>query len=275
MKLILIPPYKGINYDPDKGQFLIRELVADMERRGQLAGVEIDIDEGYPFPKELDARARNDEVLAHITVGVVKKAREYSEMGKYDAIVTTGDLEPGFFAVRSVSRIPVASVTYSAIHAASLIGDRFTLIAMSDVAAAMIRRLVQSTGFSHKLVSVRYPSYSVSCSMAGSIELIGKFRKEERVKVPELKKIIDDITKECIAAIETDRVDSIILGCSALQVYADEISQELDDRSYGEIPVIGALSAGVEMAKAMVNMKVTQAARAYPAESLKAKPIFR
>lgn len=161
---------------------MLRELVANMERRGQLAGVEIDIDEGYPFPKELDVRARSDEVLAHITVGVVKKAREYSEMGKYDAIVTTGDLEPGFFAVRSVSKIPVASVTYSAIHAASLIGDRSTLIAMSDVAATMIRRLVQSTGFSHKLVSVRYPSYSVACSMAGSIELIGKFKnRRDRV----------------------------------------------------------------------------------------------
>jgi len=38
---------------------------------------------------------------------------------------------------------------------------------------------------------------------------------------------------------------------------------------------IGAFAAAVEMARAMVNMKLTQAPRAYPSDSLKAKPAFR
>jgi len=39
--------------------------------------------------------------------------------------------------------------------------------------------------------------------------------------------------------------------------------------------LIGAFAAAVEMAKAMVNMKLAQSPRAYPSDMLKKKPAFR
>ena len=50
MKLINIPPYRGvgINYSPTEGHFMIRQLIDNMREKGQLEGVEIDIDEGCP-----------------------------------------------------------------------------------------------------------------------------------------------------------------------------------------------------------------------------------
>ena len=49
------------------------------------------------------------------------------------------------------------------------------------------------------------------------------------------------------------------------------LAQSLDQ----EINLIGAFPAAVEMARAMVNMRLRQSPRAYPTDALKAKPAFR
>ena len=269
MKLVMILPFKGVNNTSTEGHFLEREIMVDMEKRGQLEGVEIDIDEGYPT--DYTAENRDEEVLAYITMGVLKKVREYSEMGKYDAIVTTGSLEPGFFAARMISKIPVACVLHSAVHVASLIGDRFSIIGVTDPVALILRHHVQNYGLSHKLASVRYVSHSSSSMM----RLIHEYDKEERIGVPEGKKLVDDITTQCRIAIEEDRVDSLILSHPTLQCLEGEIRRRLDESGYSEIQLICEIPAAVEMAKAMVNLKLIQAPRAYPGSQLKAKPEFR
>ena len=101
MKLIVIPPYRGVNYTPTEGQFMVRQLVANMEKKGQLEGVEIDIDDGHPA--EHTAETRDEEVFAKVTVGVLKRVRMYCEGDKYDAIVTSGGNDLGFFLSDQIS----------------------------------------------------------------------------------------------------------------------------------------------------------------------------
>ena len=50
MRIIDIPPYRrvGVNYSPTEGHFMMRELISSLKAKGQLDGVEIDIDEGEP-----------------------------------------------------------------------------------------------------------------------------------------------------------------------------------------------------------------------------------
>jgi len=248
---------------------LVTEIVENMRKKGQLEGVEIDIDDGYPTDHV--GENRDEEVLANITVGFLKRVREISEMGKYDAIVTSGSIEPGFFAGRMISKIPIAFCLHSAVHVASLIGERFTIIEQSDPMGQIIRHYLQLYGLGHKLVSVR----TISRSSTYTMGFILKYKKEERIKVPEVKKLIDDIVAECVTAIEKERVDSIILGCPPLQCFEDEIRQVLNEAGYDEIQIICELPAAVEMAKAMVNMKLIQAPRVYPSDALKAAPEFR
>jgi len=271
MKIIIIPPYRrlGVNYDPKQGHFLVRQLIANMEKKGQLQGVEVDIDEGYPT--EHAAETRDEEVLANITVGFLSRVREISEMGKYDAIAASGGLDTGLFAARMISKIPIASSVHSAAHVASLIGDRFVNIELTDPIALITRHSVQLYGLSHKQVAVRY----IGRSSPYMLGLILNYSKEERMKVAEVKKAIDEVVTHCVTAIEKDRADSIILGCPHLQCLEDEVRQGLDEAGYSEIRLICQLSAAVEMAKAMVNMKLMPAARAYPSDSLKVKPEFR
>ena len=101
MKIINIPPYRhgGVNYDPKQGHFVVREIVENMRRKGQLDGIEMDIDEGYPT--DHSSKTRDEEFLANITVGLLKRIREVCEMNKYDAIVTSGGIEPNFCAPAS------------------------------------------------------------------------------------------------------------------------------------------------------------------------------
>jgi allantoin racemase len=269
MKLIVIPPYRAQNYDPAVGHYMVNELIAEMKEKGQLEGVEIDVDPGFPVE---DATGHRDEVvLAGINAGLLQRVKMLCDGDKYDAIVTSGGIEPGFGAARMMSRIPVTGAVHSAVHLASLVGDRFSVIHLNDPTALIVRRLVHSYGFDHKLVSVRSIGHPSNSMMA----VIRKYKRGERGKSAEGKKLIDDIVARCIAAIEEDRVDTLIFGCPHPQCLQDEIMQKLDEAGYGEIQIIGGFRAAVQMARTMVNTKLMQAPRAYPGDVLKAKPKFR
>jgi len=78
-----------------------------------------------------------------------------------------------------------------------------------------------------------------------------------------------------VRAIEDEGVDCVVIGSPHQQCFLDEVRQGLDAAGYEEVHLIGAFEAAVEMARAMVNMKLMQAPRAYPKDTLKAKPAFR
>ncbi|MFC1943620.1 aspartate/glutamate racemase family protein [Chloroflexota bacterium] len=267
MRLIVIPPYQNpiVNW-----VFIIRGLLDSLEKKGQLKGVEVDVDEGY-FT-ESTAESRDDEFKANISAGLIKKAKEYSEMGQYDAIIFTGGSDPAFAASRLASKIPVVGPLHSCLHVASLIGERCGHIHLSASGALAVRHVAESYGLSHKLASARYVNYSTT----HIYKLLSKYKDnwEDRFKDPELGKILDDITTQCLASIEKDRVDTLVFSVEPIEALEDEIVRRLDEAGYDEIPIISGFSAAVELAKVMVNMKLVQAPRAYPDAALKAKPEY-
>lgn len=271
MKLIHIEPYARLeNYaqKDETGRRIVQELIDNMRRKGLLDGIEVDIDSGTA---KITRKTRDDDFLAHTSVGVLEKIRECSAMNKYDAIVCQGTMEPGFYCGREISKIPVAFALHSSVHAASLIGDRFSVLELTDAMAHIARRHVEGYGFGRKCVSVR--NLGRTSTETGSI--IYTRKKEERAGDPEVKKILDAVMGQCLAAVEKDRADTIIIGCTPLQYLEDEIRQRLDAAGYGEIQLICELTAAVEMAKVMVNMRLIQAPRAFPGDELQAKPEIR
>jgi allantoin racemase len=268
MKLITIPPYKALNYTPEKGRFVELELLEAMRKKGQMEGVEMDVDDGHDLGHRREER--DEEFAAQIALGVLSRVRVHCDSRKYDAIVCVGSIL-GFTPSRQVSKIPVVSAVHSAYHVASLVGERFSVIEATDPQALIARHFAQLYGFDHKLASVRSMSHS-STSMT---MLIRDYRKEERSKAPEFKSVVDDIVGPCVKAIEEDRADSIILSCTPIQCFEDAVRQRLSDLGYEEIQLISQYAAAVEMAKVMVNLKLVQAPVAYPSVTLKAKPKFR
>lgn len=271
MRIVDIPPYRrvGVNYSPTEGHFMMRELIADLRRRGQLEGIEIDVDEGEPT--EHGAESRDEAVMAAIAIGVVKRVKAVCAMGKYDAIVTQAGIEPGFLAARMVSTLPIAYPVHSALHVASLVGEKCCVLTTTDAQSQIVRRNAQLYGLSHKLTSVRYVSRSSTYTMA----LVRKVPKAERMRSPEVQEFVAAIVQQFVRAIEDEGVDTVIIGSPHQQCFLDEVRQGLDAAGYAEIGLIGAFAAAVEMARAMVSMKTTQAPRAFPSDALRAKPAFR
>jgi Asp/Glu/hydantoin racemase len=271
VKIIDIPPYQrtGVNYDPAEGHFMMKDLIASLRAKGQLEGVEIDIDEGEPTAH--GDETRDDSVVTNIAVGIVNRIKAVSATGKYDAVITQAGIEPGFLAARMVTHLPVAYPVHSAVHIASMLGEKFCVLTTTDAQAMIVRRNVQSYGLNHKLTSVRYVSRSSTYTMA----LVRKYKKSERASAPEVQAFAGAIVDQFVRAIEDEGVDSVIIGSPHQQCFLDEVRQGLDAKSYQEINLIGAFAAAVEMAKAMVSMKLAQSPRAYPSDMLKKKPAFR
>ena len=268
MKLIVIPPYRGMNWIPTDGHYMLSELINAMQKRGQLEGVEITIDEGQP--SEHNTKTPGDAFYIDATAGFLKRIRIYCDGDKYDAIISSAGNDLGFHAARMLSKIPVVFSLHAVIHIASLIGDRFSVLQPVYSSALTSRHSAENYGFGPKLVSARYLSYPKD----KIAELVYK-KKEGQVESSEMKKFIDEVMAQCIMAIEEDRVDTLALVFPGLQCFVDEIREKLNGSGYNEIPIISALPAAIEMAKAMVNMKLKQASRAYPSHSLKAIPKFR
>jgi len=269
MRLIVIPPYRNpaVNWG-----WVLRHLVEDYRKTGALKGVEVDVDDGYLV--DSTSEKRDEEVLAIINVGIINKVKEYAQTGKYDGIVLTGGIDPGFVAARVVlqDKIPVTGAIHAGLHVASLIGERTSEIHTVPSSSLIVRQLAQRYGFGDKLVSVRIPWHTST----EAYKLIEKYKDNwpARLDDPGLARIMDDLTKECIAAIDENRADSLILACEHLQALADGVRQRLDKAGYQEIPIIRTLRAGIEMTLAMANMKLLQAARAYPGHDLKAAPKY-
>jgi allantoin racemase len=271
LRIIDIPPYRraGVNYSPTEGHFMMRELISNLKAKGQLDGIEIEIDEGEPT--DHGEESRDEAVVANIAVGVVKRVKAACESGKYDAIVTQAGIEPGFLAARTVSTLPIAYPVHSALHLASHMGEKCCVLTTTDAQAMIVRRNAQLYGLSHKLTSVRYVSRSSSYTMA----LVRKYKKEERINSPEVREFAASIVNQFVRAIEDEGVDTVIIGSPHQQCFIDEVRQGLDAAGYSEINLMGAFAAAIEMARAMVNMKLMQARRGYPSDLLKAKPAFR
>ena len=264
MKILILPPYQSKNGFVMKQT---RELMENLEKKGQISKEEYVIDEGY-FIDWLDER-RDAEFLANISLGIVKKVKEYSKASGIDAIVCPGSMEPAFLPAREISGIPYMGALHSALHVASLLGDRCSVVEGTDPQAILARRHAKMFGLDNKLVSVRYVGYSAT--------QLGRFLydypKEERFRMPEVKKCIRRIVDECAAAVEEDRADSVILSCMPLQVFEDEVREGLDEAGYDDIALICEVSAAVAMAKAVVEMRLMHARLAYPRADTTLKPV--
>jgi allantoin racemase len=264
VKLIVIPPYRNPAVNM---AYVISESLAKFKQKNPSDGDEIVVEEGYPLAEHTEAR--DAEFLARITPGFLQKVWEYSDRGGFDAIVSTGFLDPGFEAARTISRIPVAGALHSSLLMASLIGKRTSIIIGTMPLALAVRQVAESYGLGHKVASLRAYGHSTT----ELLRLINE-HKSRLFETPEAGRITEDIVRQCITAITADRVDSLILGCEPTEFWDDEVRKKLDAAGYDEIPLICPLPASVQMAKAMVSMQLKQTPRAYPTDRLRAQPEY-
>lgn len=269
MRLILIPPYRGSGYDfkPEEETYYL-DAIEFARANGQLDGVTITIDQGAH--SDFKSEARDESYFDSATVSTLPRVKDAAASGNYDAIIVLGPLDIGFSTFRMVSSIPVVHYTHAALHVASMIGDRFSAIEISDPVAARTRRLAQNYGLDQKLASARYLNRSST-----ALSQLFRGSEAERLARDEVQKVLDDVIAQCKLAIDADGADTIVITFTPLMSLANEIRRRLDDAGYSEIQIVWGLAATFAVAKSMVELKLLPARRAYPDDSLVAKPAYR
>lgn len=181
--------------------------------------------------------------------------REVCESGKYNAIILLGGGEPGFIESSEIARkynIPVTSCAFSQMHIASTLGNKFSVIDISELHNMFYYNLVVQHHFTQRCASIRNLHYPLP--RPGYPE---NFINNERDKAlrGEPSEAVERAVAEAVAAIQEDGAEVIIFGCSATYWLKPFVQKGLTDLGW-EIPVLEGYSCAIELAKTMVDLGV-------------------
>jgi allantoin racemase len=173
----------------------------------------------------------------------IRLARE-AEEDDVDACIVACFSDPGVDGAREAVSIPVIGEGQAALHVASLVAGRFSVITTWDQCIPRIRRLVDQRGFGNKLASVRSTGVGV---MALSNDCVGR------------------MVEESIKAVKQEGAEAIVLGCTGIgENLPAEISAELQEAVGVSVPIIDPVPAAFAFAKACVALGLRHSKVAYP-----------
>lgn len=135
--------------------------------------------------------------------------------------------DTGLDAARSLMAVPVVGIGEAAMHVATLLATKFTVVTTLAVSVPALEHNVHKYGFAHRCARVR------SCE----------------VPVLELENPASDararISEEIARAKSEDRAEAIVLGCAGMADLAAALSAE-----HG-LPVIDGVAAAVKLAESL------------------------
>jgi len=169
---------------------------------------------------------------------------KWAEKDGYDAVILDCFGDPGLDAAREISNIPIIGADQSAIHLASQLAGRFSVISILPEVEYLIRSLIAKYGLIQNLASIRTIQVPV-------LEL-GKNPDST------LKKIVEAAQK----AVLEDSAYAIVLGCTGMSSLTEAVEQHFKELNI-DVPVIEPLRAAIYTSISMVLMGVSHSKRAY------------
>jgi allantoin racemase len=174
---------------------------------------------------------------------VVEKAQDAQNRG-LDAVVPYGGLDIGVDAARAQVDIPVVGMGRSGFCIAASMATRLGAIVYQSMAIPNAWKAIRQTGLKGFVISLRAVDISLKDMTTQSTLL-----KERLFELG--KKMVHE---EGIEVLVIKGVSLVPNHCSA-----DELSREVG------VPVIDCVTAGIKMAEMLVNMRLGNSRKAYPA----------
>jgi allantoin racemase len=197
----------------------------------------VNIEAGPPCIESL-----HDEVMC--TPGVIASARQ-AETDGVDAIIIDCVGDPGMHGTREAVSIPVIGPGEAGMHLAASLGHRFGVVTISDRVRPLLERNALLYGLRDKLASVQAVEIGVL-----DIEHSGDSL---------LPRLLDG----AVHAIERDRADAILLGCTGFLGLSAKLSAALVARGT-PVPVVSPLQAALMAAQTCLSLGLSHSRRAYP-----------
>lgn len=168
-----------------------------------------------------------DEAIAAISVlEQIKIGREQGVCGH--VIACFGD--PGLLAARELAQGPVVGIAEAAMHMATLVATRFSIVTTLPRTLIIARHLLQQYGFEHHCAALHAIDLPVLSLEDGS------GLAQEKVR------------QRCIQSIRQDGCGAIVLGCGGMADLAQSLTRELG------VPVIDGVTAAVKMVESLVAL---------------------
>jgi len=170
-----------------------------------------------------------DEALA--VPGLLQEIAK-GEIEGVDGYVIACFGDPGLQAARELACGPVVGIAQAAMHMASLVGSRFSVVTTLGRTMGQAWHLAEMYGMKRFCANVR------ACEIAVlELEEPGSNARER-------------IVEECRRALDEDGADTIVLGCAGMADLCDHISGVLG------VPVIDGVAAGTKLIESMVGMRL-------------------
>ncbi|MFP1982285.1 aspartate/glutamate racemase family protein [Lonsdalea quercina] len=204
------------------------ETIGSAARRAAHAGTEIlSVCASHGAPS-IEGHA--DEAIA--ALGVLEQIRKGRAQGVHGHVIACfGD--PGLLAARELAAAPVVGIAEAAMHMATLVATRFSIVTTLPRTLIIARHLLHQYGFERH------------CAALHAIDL-PVLALEDGQGLAQQK-----VREQCIQAKQKDGSGAIVLGCGGMADLAVELTREL------EIPVIDGVSAAVKLVESLVGMGLT------------------
>lgn len=216
MKILVVNP----NISKD-----VTDLIEKEAKRAAGKDTEI-IADTAPFGVEY-IETRMESVIGGYATACVA-AEHY---GEYDGMVVAAFGDPGLMGIKELLDVPVVGMTEGALASACLLGQRFSIIAISDRISAWYRETVQRSCLLDRLASIR--------SLKDPLRNVGTVQEDYRDRLVELAE----------EAVKKDGADVIILAGAPLAGLARELDGELP------VPVVDGVSSAVKHCESLIALK--------------------
>jgi allantoin racemase len=213
-----------------------------------------------------DWPVENREEFCYAAAARLPIVREACESGKYNAIILLGGGEPGFLESREIARpygIPVTACAYSQMHVASMLGNKFSVIDLSELHNMYYYSLVLQHRFTERCASIRNVNFPLP-RPPDTGEPAVRVEKEKALR-GEPSAMLEAAVTEAVAAIEEDGAEVITFGCSATFWLRPFVEKRLHDMGW-EIPVLEGYGCAITLAKLMVELHVDASGLTFPGD---------
>lgn len=208
------------------------DTIATAARMAAASGTEImavSAREGVP-----SIEGHFDEAIA--AVGVLEQIQAGRQQGVSGHVIACfGD--PGLLAARELAQGPVIGIAEAAMHLATLVATRFSIVTTLPRTLIIARHLLHQYGFYDR------------CSGLHAIDL-PVLALEDGSGVAQEK-----VRARCIQALKEDGCGALVLGCGGMATLAQELTREL------QVPVIDGVSAAVKMVESLVALGLSTSKR--------------
>ncbi len=208
--------------NPNTSEEMTRDI-GEEARRYARPGTEIEVTSPAWGPRSIEGHYE-EEIAA---VAALETIRERA--ADFDGVVIACYGDPGLFAAREISPVPVVGIAEASMLMACTVAHRFSIVTVLPRVRPMLEDMVRLHGLQERCVSVRTTPLSVlDCERDPTAA--------ER-----------EIVRAARAAIAEDGAEAICLGCAGMGPLDKAVQAQV------EVPVLDGVACAVKLVESLVD----------------------